>query len=126
MASTLLGNPIASGAQLLFSGNPFSGRPWPVGGVQLRLDKTASGNAYIYSTQVLSGEYQIYPAGTIPTYISGGMFLSGGGLADGMIMYPGDGLFIPKSFAGISGQIQIAAICDAACSGQARLWYEIY
>lgn len=126
MGSTILGNPIASGPQFLFSGNPYSGRPWPTGQVTIRLDRTASGNAYVYATQVLSGEYQLTQSGMLPTFTSGGMYLSGGGISDGMILYPGDAYTVPRAFAGISGQIQIGAYVDQAGSGQARLWFEIF
>lgn len=114
MPSTLL--TAASGSPFpLFSGNLWSGQgtPHPIGGVQLTLSPTASGNAYVS----LSG------GGTVN---SGGMFLSGGGLLDGMVMTPGAGYFIPKIGCGVSGTLQIYATCDAAGSGQSRLFWECF
>lgn len=110
MASTILGNPIASGPQVIISGNPFSGTVVPIGGVQLWLDSTASGAAYIG----FSGNL---------TLTSGGMFLSGGGVNDGMKLTPNTGYFIPK-MEFISGQLNVFAWVDVAGSGQARLWWE--
>lgn len=113
MPSILIGNPLASGPQIIVSGNPWSGHITPVGGVQLRWDKNASGNCYIG----LSGAM---------TVTSGGMFLSGGGLLDGMQISPGDAYWIPRIGTGISGSISIYAGCDATASGQGRLYYEIF
>lgn len=114
MPSTLLGNPLASGAQIIVSGNPWSGQnPRPQGGIQLRLSPTASGNAYVG----LSGGM---------TVTSGGMFLSGGGLLDGMVMAAGDSYWIPRIGTGQSGSYNVYAQVDAAASGQARLHYEIF
>jgi len=112
MPSVLIGSPLASGAQIIVSGFPWSGQPaTPQGGIQLRLSPTSSGNIYIG----LSGNI---------TMTSGGMFLSGGGLADGMILAPGDPYWIPRIATGLSGNITIYARHDVACSGQARLFYE--
>lgn len=114
MASTILGNPLASGAQLLVSGCYWSGsNPIPTGGVQLYLDETASGNAYV----AFSGNM---------TFLSGGMFLSGGGLDDGMKLRPGTGYFIPRLATGNSGQLAMYVRHDPACSGQARLWFQVF
>lgn len=115
MPSILLGNPLASGAQQIISGFPWSGRAqYPVGGVQFKVDKNCSGNIYIG----LSGGMHIG---------SGGMFLSGNsGLLDGMQLGPGDGYFVPRLATGPSGNLNIWAFTDPACSGQARLYYEIY
>lgn len=110
MPSTLL--TAASGAPFpLASGDYWSGTgaQHPVGGVNLRLAKNASGNAYVG----LSG-------GT--TLNSGGFFLSGNN-ADGFVLHPGDSYFIPR-LAFVSGQMNIYAHCDPACSGQARLYWE--
>jgi hypothetical protein len=114
MPSALLGNPLASGPQLLFSGNPYSGgHPFPQGGVQVRLHPNASGNAYVG----FSGNL---------TLTSGGFFLSGSlGYADGMILGPGDSYFVPKIACGISGQLSIFVLADAACSGQARIFFDV-
>ncbi len=113
MPSILIGNPLASGAQIIVSGNPWSGTIVPITGLQLRLDKAASGNVYIG----LSG-------GT--TMTSGGMFLSGGGLLDGFLLGPGDAYFIPKGRFQFSGTYNVYARHDVACSGQARLYYEAF
>jgi hypothetical protein len=120
MPSTLLGNPYLSGGQLIVSGNPWSGQIRPVGGIQLFLATNSSGNAYI----TLSGG--VRPASGGPTINSGGFFLSGGGLMDGMPLGPGASYFIPRIGTGPSGVINIYANCDQACSGQARLYYEVF
>jgi hypothetical protein len=107
----------ASGSPFpVISGNFWSGRGsytggQPIGGIQLRLDRAASGNAYIS----LSGG---------ATVTSGNTFLSGGGIMDGMQMGPGDAYFIPKVSFNTSGQVNVYATCDPACSGQARLFWE--
>ncbi len=121
MPSTLL--TAASGIPFpLISGNAFSGQgvPHPVGGVQLVLSPSASGNAYIsLSGLTLSGDL-----GT--TVNSGGFFLSGGGLNDGILLAPGGGYFIPRLGIGPSGQLNLFASCDPAASGQARLYWECF
>lgn len=114
MPSTVLGNPLASGPQIVVSGWPWSGNPAsPVGGVLFRLSYEASGRVYIG----LSGNL---------TLNSGGMLLSGGGFTDGMVLGPGDDYFIPRLATGLSGNLSVYARHDAACSGQARLHYEIF
>ncbi len=115
----------ASGAPFpIWSGNIWSGQGWPkpVGGVQLRLHPNASGNAYIY----LSGNST---SGIQMTINSGGPLLSGAsgvGLNDGMIMAPGDSYFVPKLGDGASGVLSIFTNCDAAASGQSRLYWEAF
>jgi hypothetical protein len=127
LPSVILGNPLASGGQQLISGNPWSGQSLePVGGIQLKLDKTASGNAYI----CLSGA-GIHPGSGGQTLGSGGMFLSGflsSGLMDGVQIGPGEGYFIPALVVKrqLSGNIQIGALVDQAGSGQARLYWEAF
>ena len=114
MPSTILGNPVLSGAQIIVSGNPWSGQVrLPQGGIQLRLAPDASGNAYIGFSGAM-------------TLNSGGMFLSGGGLLDGMPLGRGDNYFIPRIAFQTSGTYNVYARHDAACSGQARLYYEIF
>lgn len=120
MPSTLLGNPYLSGGQLIISGNPWSGQIRPVGGVQLLLHPNSSGNAYI----TMSGG--VRPTSGGPTVNSGGFFLSGRGLMDGMLMSPGASYFIPRIGTGLSGFITVYANCDQAASGQARLYYEVF
>lgn len=112
MPSTIVGNPVASGAQIIVSGNPYSGTITPYGGIQLRLDRSCSGNVYVGSSSNI-------------TVNSGGMFLSGGGINDGIPLYPGDSYFIPIKFTGMSGSYSIYARHDAACSGQGRLYWEM-
>lgn len=116
MPSIVLGQPRASGPQLVMSGCPWSGQPLsPVGGVQL-LWVSSGGNAYIG----LSGNV---------TITSGQMALSGGansGLSDGMMMPPGGGYFVPRMATGPSGQLQIYAWCDGNASGVGRLFFERY
>lgn len=118
MPSILLGTPALSGGMILVSGFPWSGKAMdPVGGIQLRLHPNASGNVYV----ALSGGPNL--SGGI-TLNSGGLFMSGGGLNDGMILAPGDAYFIPRIATGLSGNLTIYIRHDAACSGQARLYYE--
>ena len=116
MPSFIIGN--RSGGDPVVSGNPWSGQvgiagQFPTGGVQLGLDKDASGCAYV----ALSGGV---------TVRSGGFFLSGGGLLDGVQVHPGGAYFIPRIATGPSGFINIFVACDAAASGQARLFYDVY
>lgn len=115
MPSLLLGQPLASGAQIIVSGFPWSGQIVPQGGVQLRW-VSSGGNAYIG----LSGAM---------TITSGAMFLSGGpnsGLLDGMVMAPGDSYFVPRSATGLSGRLNIFALCDGVASGIGRLFFEVF
>lgn len=103
-----------SGGDLLVSGNPFSGLPQVyAGGIQLRVDRNASGNLYLgFSGGV--------------TINSGGFFLSGGGLNDGMQLGPGDAFLVPPSVLGPSGSFNIYFGGDPAASGFARLdWFPI-
>lgn len=113
MASVLVG--FQSGGFNLLSGSYSSGHPSPVGGAQLRLDKNASGAVYV----ALSGGLTIQ-SGLFPT--SG----AGSGYLDGMPMYAGDAYFIPKIGIGASGFPQIYVNADANCSGQARLYWELF
>ena len=113
MPSTLIGQPVASGPQQVVSGNPWSGQIEPQGGIQFKWDKNASGFIYLG----LSGNL---------TLNSGGFFMSGGGLADGVQLAPGDAYFIPKIGFRTSGTFSVYARHDAAVSGQARLFYEVY
>lgn len=107
---------LASGAPFpLVSGNFWSGvsnKP-AIGGIQLRLDRAASGNAYI----ALSGG---------GTQQSGGFLLSGINTTDGMQIGPGDAYFLPRISFTPSGQLNVYVMSDAACSGQARLYYECF
>ena len=106
-----------SGGDLLISGNPWSGTVLPRGGIQFRLDKNASGCAYI----ALSGGMTIN---------SGGLFLSGqSGMLDGMQLGPGDAYFMPVSDLDprrFSGNFRVWVDCDPSCSGQARMYYDIH
>ena len=113
MPSTILGNPLASGPQQLISGNFWSGRNGPVGGIQLVLYPDASGLAYVGFSGGL-------------TQNSGGFFMSGGGLLDGIPIVPGVPYFVPKMAISPSGTCNIYIRCDAACSGQARLGWEAF
>lgn len=120
MPSVLL-SPASGSPFPVYSGNLFSGQGnHPVGIVQLRWAREASGNAYIYLSGGNSGGLGIN---------SGGVFMSGGqlsGLSDGMVMYPGDAYSIPKSACGASGQLGIYASCDSAASGVGRLYFESF
>lgn len=114
MPSVIVGNHPPSGPMILVSGCPWSGvGKQPVGGVQLHLDQTASGRIYVG----LSGAC---------TLTSGGVFLSGGGLADAMPMAPGGAYFIPAMAFKTSGTMTVYVHCDLACSGQGRLYYEVF
>lgn len=99
---------------MVVSGNVWSGQTaQPIGGIQFLLAPYSSGNAYIG----LSGSL---------TITSGGMFLSGGGLSDGMLISPGTAYFIPKLKFPVSGQCSVWAWTDATSSGQARLFWETF
>lgn len=123
MPSTILGQPYASGAQQIISGNPWSGTWFPVGGIQF-LWVSSGGNAYIGvsgGNPVLSGSFL--------TINSGGMMLSGGpasGFLDGICIPPGTPYFIPKARFPISGIYNMYALCDAAASGIGRLYFEAF
>ena len=114
MPSMMLGNPVASGPQIVVSGNAFSGSAPPplIGGVFMKMPKNASGNAYVsaYSGVTLN---------------SGGFFLSGGGLYDGYLMEPGQEYFLPHSKMPISGTLNVYVWADGACSGQTRFYFEV-
>lgn len=112
MGSAVLTN--ASGSPFpLISGNFFSGvaAPHPIGGVQMRADPSNSGFAYVY----LSG------GGTLT---SGGFFLSGVNVTDGMILAPGDSYFVPKACLTLSGTVNIFVRTDATGSGRDKAWFE--
>lgn len=117
MPSVIIGNPVASGAQQVIVGNPFSGNPKPITGILFRLDRSASGSVYL----------GIQQSGLVNLNL-GGMFLSGGesGFLDGMQLPPGQTYFIPKGALNYysSGYWPVFARHDAECSGQARLYYE--
>lgn len=115
MAGILVGQPLASGAQQVIVGNPFSGSVHPIGGISLKLSKDASGCVYVGTN--LSG---------IVTVNSGGYFLSGSlaGLNDGVELGPGGTYFVPKTAFPVSGTWNLYVRHEAACSGQARLYYE--
>lgn len=114
MPSVLLG--FLSGGVDLLSGNYWSGRglvPWA--GVQLRAGSLNSGYVYV----ALSGGMTVTSGG-----LGSGAFNSGG-LMDGMQLAPGDAYFVPRLAVGPSGNPNLYALPDAACSGQARLFYEV-
>ena len=113
MPSFIVGNPVASGPQIFLSGNFWSGRLAPVGGILVALDIAASGAVYIG----LSG-------GT--TLNSGGMLLSGGGNLDGVQLNPGKERFIPRLGLNPSGSIGLYFRHDVACSGQGRVFWEAW
>lgn len=112
MPSTLIGNPLASGAQQVLSGNIWSGTGVsPQGGVHFQWDINASGSVYL----ALSGG---------ATLNSGSYFLSGGGLLDGVQLPPGRSYFMPKLAFKTSGEFNVFARHDPAASGN-RLFYEV-
>lgn len=97
------------GYDQLISGNYFSGQgAKPVYGVQLHLDRTASGSAFI----ALSGG---------ATFNSGHSPLSGVSADAGLVLAPGQSFFVPKALCGPSGNLALFGTTDAAGSGQARL-----
>ena len=102
-----------SGGIPLVSGDPYSGTPFPIGGVQVRLQKAASAPIYVGWS------------GT-PTVGSGGVF-SSGGMADGQQLTPGDGLFIQKAVLyNLSGKPRIDAVKlvgPATASGVVVDWF---
>lgn len=124
MPSILLGQPYASGATQVISGNFWSGRKAePVGGVQL-FWVSSGGNAYIALSgggPPLSGGFMTINSGTLQ--LSGG---NASGMLDGFPMAPGAGYFIPKLACGLSGNLSIFALCDQAASGTGRLYFEVY
>lgn len=118
MPSLILGN--TAGGQNILSGSALwsgIGTPHPVGGVQLKLHPNASGNAYV----ALSGGMNINSGGVLGI---SGTYLSG--LLDGMFLAPGDSYFIPKLGIGLSGAPVVFVACDAAASGQARMYFEAF
>lgn len=128
MPSVILGNPYASGAQLVVSGSLVSGKFTPTGGIQLRWI-SSGGNCYIGFSgggPPLSGSFM--------TITSGGFALSGGsasGMFDGMLIEPGASYFVPSlvltNRGGItSGFYNIFALCDQTASGAGRLYFEFF
>lgn len=99
----------------IVSGNLWSGQGanHPVGGIQFYLDASSSGFAYVG----YSGGFTVR-SGT--TELSGGVIA---GLSDGFPLAPGGSIFLPK-LGFTSGSVSVFATCDAACSGQARLWWQ--
>jgi hypothetical protein len=115
MPSIVIGQPLASGPQVVLSGAVFSGSQGVRGGVAIRLSRQASGAVYIGFSGGL-------------TQNSGGMQLSGGwlsGKVDGYEVGPGQEYFVPKLALPSSGFFNIWARHDAECSGLARLYFEI-
>jgi hypothetical protein len=113
MPSYLVSN--LSGGDLLYSGDLYSGYGAPYGGVIVTADKKNSGNIYVS----LSGGMTIQ---------SGGVWLSGrAGVMDGIAIPPGTSYWIPKTgIVKTSGTLNIYVASDAACSGQAVAYYELY
>lgn len=108
----------------IISGNPYSGSWEPVGGIQFYADKANSGNIYIGFSgggPPLSGNFL--------TRNSGGLPLSGAAMLDGFPIPPGGGYFVPKlAFTNkglTSGVYNMWGLTDAACSGTARLFWEM-
>ncbi len=96
-----------SGGQYIMSGLQWSGfHQVPIGSLQLLWDPNASGNAYVA--------------------LSGGVTIRSGGLMDGFPLVPGASYQIPKLGAQTSGNIQVTFSADAACSGQAFMFYQPY
>ncbi len=109
----------APGGTNILSGNYWSGQgaQHPYAGVRLATPATNSGNLYIG----LSGGM---------TVTSGGLNTSGaanssGGM-DGMVLPPNTVYFVPRLAFGTSGTPRIFVQPDAACSGQARIHWEVF
>lgn len=114
MPSFLVGKPVLSGPDVMVSGWAWSGKAsYPVGYVQIRTHPNSSGNIFLG-----------YSGGM--TMNSGGLFLSGGGLLDGMLLAPGDAFAVPRLATGQSGNLSIYFRGEAATSGQARVFWEIF
>lgn len=132
MPSLILGFISGNGTNIV-SGNYWSGQGTihPVGGVQLLTHPSNSGIVYV----ALSGAIGLNSGGRGITINSGVSQLSGGlvsglGVMDGMPLSPGVSYFIPKlAFPQSSSGVilpQVWCQPDAACSGQARIHFEIY
>ena len=102
---------VQSGGILLVSGGIYSGTPWPVGGVQLRVQNSGAGPVYIGLPNL---------SGTVATLNSGGS-LSSGGLTDAMELFPGDSYFVPKTRL-VSGIETIRVLAPATSSGTRIGW----
>jgi hypothetical protein len=120
MPSVIIGQPLASGPQVIISGNYFSGssgRAYPVGGVFFKMPFDASGQVYIG----LSGGMSLNSGTALP----GGGMLSG--QLDGIPLGKSESYTIPalvfKSQA--SGFAGVFARHDPAVSGITRLSFEI-
>lgn len=127
MPSLILGQPFASGAQMVISGNPWSGIVFPRGGVQL-FWLSSGGNAYVGFSgggPPLSGGFMTINSGT--------MMLSGGaasGMLDGFPLVPNMGYWIDRSMVpgfggGNSGTFNLFALCDQSASGVGRLYFDV-
>ncbi len=109
----------ALGGTNILSGNYWSGQGalHPYGGVQIATAPSNSGNLYIG----FSGGMTIN---------SGGLNTSGAsnfsGAMDGMVLPPGSSYFIPRLAFGTSGTPKLFVQPDAACSGQARVYLEVF
>lgn len=128
MPSLVLGQPDASGAILVISGNPWSGT-FQKYGITLRWLPIVSGawNCYISLSgggPPLSGGFMTVNSGQLP--LSGG---ASSGMLDGMPMAPGDKYYIPAlvlaNQGGVtSGVFNLYAKVDAGASGVGRLYFE--
>jgi hypothetical protein len=115
MPSILVG--VVSGGQLMVSGTLTSGRqPKPQGGIQLKAASNNSGNVYV----ALSGNM------TINSGLISAAGVASGGNMDGVALAPGDAYWVPAGAMTVSGAINVFLGTDAASSGTARIYYEIY
>ncbi len=126
MPSVVIGQPAASGAQLIISGNPWSGHLVPYSYLQLRW-VSSGGNVYV----AFSG-FGPPLSGGFMTINSGAMILSGGaasGMLDGLLISPGDCYSIPAAAitnkGATSGAFNLVANCDVQASGVGRLYFEM-
>ncbi len=127
MPSVLLGNPFASGANVVIAGNPYSGELRPQGGILIKWISSGGNCYYGFS----GGGPPL--SGVVLSITSGGLTLSGGcasGMLDGMCLAPGESYFIPAiaitKTGPTSGQFNLFAWADPSASGIGRLFFEVY
>ena len=107
MPSQLIQN--TSGGDLVYSG--YIGQGYPHRGVELALSPGSLGNAYFG----LSGGITVNSGTATPS------------VTDGEVIQPGGVRFVP--FPDDKQNVRLFNIymsCDAACSGQARVYYNAY
>ena len=113
MPSCLVGH--MSGGQLIISGNPYSGRIVPVGGIQFATPQNGGANLYI----ALSGNMTVSSGVGVASGVSSGFL-------DGMILRGASTYFIPRICFPVSGTFNVYAMSETpATSGVPRLYWEV-